>query len=92
MPAVEHATVVANGLKFHCARSGAGKLMLFLHGFPEFWRAWRKPLEHFGARGWLAVAPDLRGYNLSDKPQGVDAYRARHLAADIERFVEGGST
>ena len=57
--------------------------MLFLHGFPEFWRAWRKPLEHFGTRGWLAVAPDLRGYNLSDKPEGVEAYRARHLMADI---------
>jgi len=83
MPAIEHTTVEANGLKFHCARAGAGKLMLFLHGFPEFWRAWRRPLEHFGARGWLAVAPDLRGYNLSDKPEGVEAYRARHLMADI---------
>ena len=83
MPAIEHATVEANGLKFHCARSGAGKLMLFLHGFPEFWRTWRRQLEHFGARGWLAVAPDLRGYNLSDKPEGIEPYRAKHLAADI---------
>ena len=83
MPAIEHATVEANGLKFHCARSGAGKLMLFLHGFPGFWRAWRRPLEYFGARGWLAVAPDLRGYNLSDKPEGIEPYRARHIAADI---------
>ena len=83
MPAIEHANVHANGLNFHCARAGRGKLMLFLHGFPEFWRAWHRPLEHFGARGWLAVAPDLRGYNLSDKPEGVEAYRAKHLIADI---------
>ena len=44
MPEIEHATVHANGLNFHCARAGSGKLMLFLHGFPEFWRAWRRPL------------------------------------------------
>jgi len=83
MSAITHENVTANGLRFHCARSGDGKLMLFLHGFPEFWRAWRRPLEHFGARGWLAVAPDLRGYNLSDKPAGVEPYRAKHLVADI---------
>lgn len=87
MPAIEHASVEANGLKFHVARAGAGKLMLFLHGFPEFWRAWRRPLEHFGARGWLAVAPDLRGYNLSDKPAGVEPYRAKHLIADIDALA-----
>ena len=57
--------------------------MLFLHGFPEFWAAWRAPMRHFAARGWLAVAPDLRGYNLSDKPQGVEAYKAKHLMADV---------
>ena len=83
MSGITHEDVSANGLRFHCARAGSGRLMLFLHGFPEFWRAWRKPLEHFGARGWLAVAPDLRGYNLSDKPAGVEAYRAKHLVADI---------
>ena len=83
MPSIEHSFVEANGLKFHCASAGAGKLILFLHGFPEFWRCWRRPLEHFGARGWRAVAPDLRGYNLSDKPEGVEAYRAKHLVADI---------
>jgi len=87
MPAIEHAYVDANGLKFHVARSGAGRLMLFLHGFPEFWRAWRRPLEHFGARGWLAVALDLRGYNLSDKPDGVEAYKAKHLIADIDALA-----
>ena len=65
---IHHETVEANGLRFHCARAGEGPLMLFLHGFPEYWAMWRPLLEHFGARGWCAVAPDLRGYNLSEKP------------------------
>jgi len=87
MPEIEHASVEANGLRFHVARAGAGKLMLFLHGFPEFWRAWRRPLEYFGGRGWHAAAPDLRGYNLSDKPQGDEPYRAKHLIADIDALA-----
>ena len=78
-----HETVAANGLKFHVARAGEGPLMLFLHGFPEYWAMWRPLLEHFGARGFCAAAPDLRGYNLSDKPAAVEAYRAKHLMADV---------
>jgi pimeloyl-ACP methyl ester carboxylesterase len=80
---IRHETVAANGLRFHCARAGEGPLMLFLHGFPEYWAMWRPMLEHFGARGWCAVAPDLRGYNLSEKPAAVEAYRAKHLMADV---------
>ena len=80
-----HETVDAGGVKLHCGVAGeAGRpLMLFLHGFPEFWAAWRKPMEYFAARGWLCVAPDLRGYNLSDKPEGVENYKAKHLIADV---------
>jgi len=72
-------------VNLHCAVAGeAGRpLMLFLHGFPEFWAAWRKPMAHFAARGWLCVAPDLRGYNLSDKPDGVEPYKAKHLINDV---------
>ncbi len=78
-----HETVTANGLKFHVARAGDGPLMLFLHGFPEYWAMWRPLVEHFGARGWCAAAPDLRGYNLSEKPAALEAYRAKHLVADV---------
>jgi len=78
-----HETIEANGLNFHVARAGDGPLMLFLHGFPEYWAMWRPLVEHFGARGWCAAAPDLRGYNLSDKPEAVEAYRAKHLMADV---------
>jgi pimeloyl-ACP methyl ester carboxylesterase len=77
--------VDCDGVKLHCAVAGeAGRpLMLFLHGFPEFWGAWRQPVAYFAQRGWLCVAPDLRGYNLSDKPEGVAAYKAKHLIADV---------
>jgi pimeloyl-ACP methyl ester carboxylesterase len=80
---IVHETVEANGIRLHVARAGAGPLILFLHGFPEYWGMWRPMLEHFGARGWCAVAPDLRGYNLSDKPAAVEAYRVKPLVADV---------
>ncbi|MGH8766323.1 MAG: alpha/beta fold hydrolase [Burkholderiales bacterium] len=83
--AFRHESVQSGGVRLHCAVAGeAGRpLMLFLHGFPEFWAAWRGPMEYFAARGWLCVAPDLRGYNLSDKPAEVEAYKAKHLVADV---------
>lgn len=86
---LRHEKVDCGGVKLHCAIAGdmrgetARPLMLFLHGFPEYWAMWRPMLEHFGARGWCAAAPDLRGYNLSDKPAAVEAYRAKHLMADV---------
>ena len=80
---IQHETVEANGIRLHTARCGTGPLMLFLHGFPEYWAMWRPMLDHFGARGYCAVAPDLRGYNLSEKPAAVEAYRAKHLMADV---------
>jgi len=85
MPQIEHQYVDTGGVRLHCAVAGdAGRpLMLFLHGFPEFWAAWRKPMAHFAERGWLCVAPDLRGYNLSGKPEAVEQYRAKHLMADV---------
>jgi pimeloyl-ACP methyl ester carboxylesterase len=84
MPELMHETVEASGgVRLHVARSGDGPLMLFLHGFPEYWAMWRPFLEHFGAHGRCAVAPDLRGYNLSDKPAEVEAYKAKHVAADV---------
>jgi pimeloyl-ACP methyl ester carboxylesterase len=86
---IRHEQVNCGGVKLHCAIAGEMRggpdrpLMLFLHGFPEFWAAWRKPMAHFAARGWLCVAPDLRGYNLSDKPEGVEPYKAKHLVSDV---------
>lgn len=61
---MRHQFADLNGVRLHYVENGEGPLLLFLHGFPEFWYEWRKQLEEFG-RDFHAVAPDLRGYNLS---------------------------
>ncbi len=83
---VEHETIDVNGVKLHFAKSGSGELMLFLHGFPEFWYAWKNQLEEFG-RDHLAVAPDMRGYNLSSKPAAVKDYRVPLLIEDVRALA-----
>ena len=83
---LRHDYAVVNGVGLHYAAVGSGPLVLFLHGFPEFWYAWRAQLAEFG-RDRLAVALDQRGHNLSEKPQSVEAYKARHLIADIRGFA-----
>lgn len=80
---------LASGVRLHYASAGARDkpLLLFLHGFPEFWYAWQAQLAHFGD-SHFAVAPDLRGFNLSDQPEQVDAYRAKLLVRDILEFID----
>ena len=77
-----------NGTRLHYASAGErGKpLLLFLHGFPEFWVAWEAQLLAFGT-DCFAVAPDLRGFNLSDMPVEVSAYKARHIMEDLCQLV-----
>jgi epoxide hydrolase 4 len=58
-------------------------LVVLLHGFPEFWRSWKHQLEALSAAGFWAVAPDMRGYNESDKPEGVGSYEVEKLAGDV---------
>ena len=82
----EHHTEQINGIRLHYVTEGTGPLIVFLHGFPEFWYAWKEQLIEFG-RDHLAVAPDLRGYNLSDKPQGVEQYRMHLLLEDIRQLI-----
>jgi len=60
--------------------------MLFVHGFPEFWYSWRHQLREFSKDYWC-VAIDMRGYNLSDKPKGIGAYRISYLAQDVREVV-----
>jgi pimeloyl-ACP methyl ester carboxylesterase len=62
-------------------------LVVFLHGFPEYWRSWRHQLEAFAKAGFWAVAPDMRGYGESDKPQGIAAYEIERLAGDIAGLI-----
>ncbi|MBA3990356.1 MAG: alpha/beta hydrolase [Propionibacteriales bacterium] len=77
--------VAANGARFRLAEMGTGPLVLFLHGFPEYWWAWRHQLPAVAAAGYHAVAMDLRGYGGSDKtPNGYDPLT---LSADVAGVV-----
>jgi pimeloyl-ACP methyl ester carboxylesterase len=76
-----------NNIRLHYVTAGKGKLIMFLHGFPEFWYEWKNQLAEFG-QGYLAVAPDMRGYNLSSKPIEVEQYRMKFLVEDIRALVE----
>ncbi|MGY3619478.1 alpha/beta fold hydrolase [Bradyrhizobium sp. USDA 10063] len=66
---MEHLTVKANGAAFHVARIGAGKPLLLLHGWPEFWLTWEPVMARLADR-FALIAPDLRGFGASDKPDG----------------------
>lgn len=77
--------VSANGIRLHVAEAGAGPLVVLLHGFPEFWWAWRHQLPSLAARGFRTVAVDLRGYGGSDKPpRGYDLWT---LAGDVSGLI-----
>jgi pimeloyl-ACP methyl ester carboxylesterase len=76
-----------NDIRLHYVSSGEGKLIMFLHGFPEFWAEWENQLIEFG-KGYQAVAVDLRGYNLSSKPTGVEHYQVNIIAKDVKALAE----
>jgi epoxide hydrolase 4 len=74
-------------VRLHYVEAGEGPLVLLLHGFPQFWYQWRHQIPALVGAGFRVVAPDMRGYNLSDKPLGVRAYRVELLARDVERLI-----
>jgi len=84
---LRHEYADVNGVRLHYVTAGKGKLMMFVHGFPEFWYEWKNQLAEFG-RDHQAVAPDMRGYNLSSKPADVDQYRVGHLVEDLRALAE----
>ncbi len=84
---VEHRFAEIGDCRLHYVTRGQGKPLLCLHGFPQFWFLWRRQLEDLG-RDHAVYAPDMRGYNLSSKPVDVEAYRMRHLLADVVGLVE----
>ena len=84
--ALEHRSIQTNRIRLHCAVDGDGPLVVLLHGFPECWYSWRHQIPALAAR-FRVVAPDMRGYNLSDKPAGVAAY-VRTAAARIHGGID----
>jgi epoxide hydrolase 4 len=83
-----HEYAEVNGVKLHYVKAGTGKkLILFVHGFPEFWYEYKNQLEEFG-RDYTAVAPDMRGYNLSSKPAELEKYEVRYMVEDLRLLAE----
>jgi len=79
-----------NGIALHVVLAGVagGKPLIFLHGFPEFWFAWRHQIDHFVSSGYRVIIPDQRGYNLSDKPAGIANYSIDLLARDVVGILD----
>lgn len=84
---IKHGFADVNGIRLHYASMGQGPLMLFVHGFPEFWAAWEDQLAVFG-RDRQAVALDLRGFNLSSRPADPKQYQIKMLVEDIRGLAE----
>jgi pimeloyl-ACP methyl ester carboxylesterase len=85
-PPWTHDFITTNGIRLHYVTQGSGSLMLFLHGFPEFWYSWRHQIPEF-ANEYKVVAIDLRGYNDSDKPTDVAAYSMPELINDVKGVI-----
>ena len=76
-----------NGIRLHYVSQGEGKLIMFVHGFPEFWAEWEIQIDEFG-NDHQAVAVDMRGYNLSSKPEDPEAYHITDLIEDLRALAE----
>lgn len=83
-----HDFLTTNGIRLHYVSQGEGKLLLMLHGFPEFWYSWRNQIPAL-ADQFKVVAPDLRGYNDSEKPESQSAYVMAEFIQDIKGLIEG---
>jgi epoxide hydrolase 4 len=86
----ETLNISTNGIRLHAQAAGPadGKLVILLHGFPEFWYGWRSQIPALAQSGYFVVAPDQRGYNLSDRPKDLDAYTAGQLSADVIGLID----
>lgn len=82
-PKWKHCFAETNGIRMHYVEQGEGFPVLFLHGFPELWYSWRNQIPAIAEAGFRAIAPDLRGYGETDKPEGIENYDIHHLVGDM---------
>ena len=87
MADLTHREAVVNGVRLHYVEAGDGPPVLLLHGFPQFWYCWRHQIPALAAAGFRALAPDLRGYNLSERPPAVGDYRIEKLVDDVAGLI-----
>jgi len=87
---ITHEYANVNGVNLHYAKIGNGKkLIMFVHGFPEFWYEYKNQLEEFGnSDEYTVIAPDMRGYNLSSKPDSIKEYHVKYMVEDLRQLSE----
>jgi len=84
--------IEANGIRINIAEQGTGPVVVLCHGFPESWYSWRHQIQALAAAGFHAVAPDMRGYGKSDRPEGIDQYSIFHLVGDLVGILDALDT
>jgi len=89
---VTHRSVETNGIRMHLAEAGSGPLVVLCHGFPESWYSWRHQLPALAAAGFHAVAPDMRGYGRTERPEAIDQYTLLHLVGDMVGLLDALGT
>ncbi|HEV2335059.1 MAG TPA: alpha/beta hydrolase [Stellaceae bacterium] len=87
MAEIAHRFIETNGIRLHVAEAGTGPLVILCHGFPESWYSWRHQLQALAEAGFHAVAPDMRGYGQTDRPEAIDQYTLLHLVGDMVGLV-----
>jgi pimeloyl-ACP methyl ester carboxylesterase len=88
MTEITHRFIDTNGIRMHVAEAGTGPLVVLCHGFPESWYSWRHQLVALAEAGFHAVAPDMRGYGQTDRPEEIDQYTLLHLVGDIVGLLD----
>ena len=88
MTDLTHRFIDTNGIRMHVAEAGSGPLVVLCHGFPESWYSWRHQIVALAEAGFHAVAPDMRGYGQTDRPEAIDAYTLFHLAGDMVGLLD----
>uniref|UniRef100_A0A7N0T529 soluble epoxide hydrolase n=1 Tax=Kalanchoe fedtschenkoi TaxID=63787 RepID=A0A7N0T529_KALFE len=90
MKTITHRHLTVNGLALHVAEKGPlnGPAILFLHGFPELWYTWRSQMLALSAKGYRAIAPDLRGYGDSANPSSSTEYTSLHVVGDLVALIQ----
>jgi len=84
---IEEKLIKTNGIKLHTVMIGEGPPLVLLHGFPDFWYGWKSVIPGL-KKHYKLIIPDMRGYNLSDKPKGVSNYKIELLIEDIKGLIE----
>ena len=85
---IRHRVVETNGIRMHVAEAGEGPPVIMCHGFPESWYSWRHQLVALAEAGYHAIAPDMRGYGETDRPEAIDQYTLLHLVGDIVGLLD----